>query len=133
MLMPVIFTFTNMNVVFFFNSELFLKICSHDKCNSWIFVIHKWFKYAVILAITRICHACLSISISLSLCDKVSKMCMQFYQIQCLLKVNTCCKTLVYYFIGLKMLLCKNFKNFLLITCAWNSHFITTALINLVF
>jgi hypothetical protein len=104
MLIHVIFTFTNMNVVYLLNSELFLNICSHDKCNIWISVIHKWFKYAVIYAETRMCHyACLSISISVSLCDKFSKMCMKFYLIPCLLKVNTCCKTLVYYFIGLKM------------------------------
>jgi len=103
--MHVIITFKNMNAVFLLNSELFLNICSHDKCDSGISVIHIWFKYAVMYAETRLCHyACLSISISVSLCDKVSKMCMQFYQIQCLLKVNTCCKTPVCYFIGLKML-----------------------------
>jgi len=104
-LMHVIITFKNMNVVFLLYWELFLNIRSHDKCNSGISVIHKWFKYAVMYAETRLCHyACPSISISVSLCDKVSKMCMQCYEIQCLLMVNSCCKTLVCYFIGLKML-----------------------------
>jgi len=59
MLLRVIITFTNMNVVFILNSELFLNICSHGGCNSGISVIHKWFKYAV-WAETRLCHyACL--------------------------------------------------------------------------
>jgi hypothetical protein len=123
--MHIVFTLkknTNMNVVFLLNSELFLKICCHDKCNSWISVIHKWFKYAVMYAETRICYyVCLSISISVSMCDKVSKMCMQFYQMHCLLKLNTCCKALMCYFIGLKMLFSYvkvSIKNFLAITYA---------------
>lgn len=75
------------------NSELFLKIGCHDKCNSWISVIYKLFKYIVIHTEIRICYyAYLSVSISVSLCDKVSKMCMQFYQMHCLLKLNTAVK-----------------------------------------